>query len=1213
MKSILSKYLYLGVSALIMLGAVSCVEGVDEEMQHSFPNDNIVFRTSIEATSRSASDYHHGYLSVVEEELSLTQSATRSTPLSSLNGLDANVTAYIYDTWTPTERPDAWSGLSHKKFVFKEYQLEAEGNPVTWKSAAAVAGDKMRIYAVSPYNTTMGTDTLSTGYGYPTISHSVPTLAANQNEILVAYTDVNRTEYYHDASLDFQHALTAVRFKMGFAASVESLLIEGINSKGTMVIGNKQWTCDTEQNYEIAFAGGKSIAAGAFINDGGDIYMMIPQILGTNARLTLTYDGGQTLSADLSGLSWEPGRLITYTLNESVVLDNVQYFDLAAGNVDITPSGFKGYIYVNGVVTEVSGAHNASYMYYIYQSSESQTATNKNNTGWKTTLRVGECRVPTYPRVKMGTEPWSEYITNNTSVEGVIEAWDNEQGVTNAAGSAGAVRNAGRQSTPYRIKVGGNIKCNITIDNLYSTFQVNTESRVEAGIGFIPTGSESYLNINIVGDNRFGAIHYSNLDPTSDNEIRFNGTGSMTVADVNYYKSSSNDPNSVYGVIGEAGYYGNHWAAAIGNNDSADKAYGIVFNGGVIFAGTTKIENCSAIGGGGNGHTSITINGGDITAVASTTGTAIGGGIGFNNAGGQGTVTINGGNVYAYNFANRWDIPSSAIGGAGSKARGGNTGIVTITGGNVYAQSAIGTAIGGGSSYSVEGGNAIITITGGHVVAKSVAANSGLNPGTIIAAGAGIGGGAGCTSGSNSNKNGGSATINISNNPIIRTGSVGGGKTNSPGGKLGTAQITVSGGDIQAQFIMENTGSGLESDRPKFDMSGGVIRNSDVDDPEYYHVQRNGGAVYMGDGTFTMTGGIIKDCNADKGGAVYIKGTSAPKFNMTGGSISGCVSTSHGGAIYLEDGTVSLGGTGSISNCEGLKGGAIYILKTSAHTPAFTMTAGSVSDCKSHSDGGAVYLEGGVVTISGGSINDNLAAGGNGGGVSIATGNFKMPEGGTAAITHNTALYQSSVGGDGGGIYVSSITSDVTVDVLSGSITNNTADRVGGGLCVDMSGSTGAKADVVVGTAGGSDDSPMISHNMALNQGGGLYVIGEKANIEINSGTILNNTTSMYVANQDVANELGTVTLLGGQVTHVVVTFHGNGGYFSGAETATQNIVTATNSVLVQPEGINRAGYNFLGWHTRADGNDAKGQDYYNGDTMNISESLDLYAQWELM
>lgn len=1201
MKSSMSKYIHTILSVLLLAGAATaCMEELHDESSHTSPNEDIVFQASLSTQVKSSIDYRFSYLSVVEEDLSLvsTPLETKAAPQTSLDGLEASVRAYIYDSWDPENPSSPWNMLNDKKFIFNDYTLEAERDPVTWKSAAAVTGSKMRVYAVSPYGFDLGD-------GIPTITHSVGTDPKTHKEVLVATTDVSKADYYNNVPLNFQHALTAVRFRMGFACSVESIEIEGICTEGVHVLGSSDWTSSNEKTFTISFPGGKSFDAGSLVNDGEDIYMMIPQLLGTNARLVLTYDGGKTLTAEMSGVRWEMGKLITYTLNETLQLDSVQYFDLAAGSIVINENSYSGYIYVNGVRTAVTGAHSDDNVYYVYQSSSKKTATDKNNTGWESALRVGKCRIPEYRRVEYKGKKWSDFITNNQVVEDVIEAWDNKEA------NAGAVHDVFRDTTKNYISIGGELKCQLTIDNLYSRFQQASVSRTKGGIGFLPLGTGASLTLNIVGDNRFGCIHYSNTSPDNGNKIIFTGTGSLTVADVDFKTSFAESSGSTTGSF-EPGYFSNFWCSAIGNNDSADQTYGMVFEGGVIFAGTTKAENCTAIGGGGNGATTIEINGGDITAVAATTGTAIGGGIGFNSPGGAGNILITGGNVYAYNFANRWDIPSSAIGGAGSKARNGAVGNVTITGGNVYAQSAIGTAIGGGSSYSSFGGRADITISGGHVVARSVAAESGLKPGTMISPGAGIGGGTGCTSGDNPNLNGGSATIKISNNPIIRTGSIGGGHTNSPGGHLGTANIIVTGGDIQAQFIMENTMSGIDSDRPRFTMSGGVIRNSDVDDPEYYHVQKNGGAVYMADGVFEMSAGEIKDCHGHNGGAVYIKGVDSPEFSMSGGTISSCVSDANGGAIYLEDGNVNLSGIGTIYDCEGQKGGAIYILKTTDNTPEFMMTSGLINACSSFSDGGGVYLEGGLVTVSGGSIKENIAIGGNGGGVSIATGNFNMPSGGTAVIDDNTALNQQSKGGKGGGIYVSSVTSDVEVNVLSGQIMNNTADIFGGGLCVDMSESQGAKADVVVGETSGTISSPMISKNKALLQGGGMYVIGENANIYIHNGTILNNITSAYVANQDVANEFGMVTLNGGNVTHVVVTFHGNGGYLNGAETAIQNIVTATNSVLVQPSVINRAGYRFTGWHTRADGNDSKGKAYTDGDIMNLSQSIDLYAQWEL-
>ena len=101
----------------------------------------------------------------------------------------------------------------------------------------------------------------------------------------------------------------------------------------------------------------------------------------------------------------------------------------------------------------------------------------------------------------------------------------------------------------------------------------------------------------------------------------------------------------------------NYWNSALGASDStAEDARGIVINGGTIFAGTTYQDNCTAIGAGGNAYGEVTINGGTVTAVASTTGTAIGGGIGYTSQGGNAIVKITGGTVYAYNYENIVDL-----------------------------------------------------------------------------------------------------------------------------------------------------------------------------------------------------------------------------------------------------------------------------------------------------------------------------------------------------------------------------------------------------------------------------------------------------------------------------------------------------------------------------------------------------------------------------
>ena len=130
---------------------------------------------------------------------------------------------------------------------------------------------------------------------------------------------------------------------------------------------------------------------------------------------------------------------------------------------------------------------------------------------------------------------------------------------------------------------------------------------------------------------------------------------------------------------------------------------------------------------------------------------------------------------------------------------------------------------------------------------------------------------------------------------------------------------------------------------------------------------------------------------------------------------------------------------------------------------------------------------------------------------------------------------------------------------------------------------------------------------MAMMAGGGLYARGMNANITINSGMIDENDVSAYVKNENVANEKGAVTLNDGLVTHVVVTFNGNGGKVGETETYAQKIVTNTNSKLA-PNRFVRAGYTFTGWNTRSDG---LGTLYSEGEAKPLSEDIALYAQWK--
>jgi len=291
-------------------------------------------------------------------------------------------------------------------------------------------------------------------------------------------------------------------------------------------------------------------------------------------------------------------------------LDISEYivFDLYYGDVTITDSTYSGWVY-NGTGQPkqvTNGQHSASNKYYVFQS--------------KGEVLDG---IPEYNEI----ESWSDYITDNSDVKSVIKEWDK--------------RATERKVTNNIVLVSGSSTYNVTIDDIWAcdNDHLFSAGRDSGGVGFNATQNGKMI-LTLIGDNRVDRVHYYGKRESGANLI-INGTGTLTAAaasiNTQYDESDKN-------YKGE-----NFWCSAIGGDDSSNGgADGIQIDSGVIYAGTTYEDNCTAIGGGGNDFGGITINGGTVTAVASTSGSAIGGGIGYHSSAGDTHVTFNGGYVYAY-------------------------------------------------------------------------------------------------------------------------------------------------------------------------------------------------------------------------------------------------------------------------------------------------------------------------------------------------------------------------------------------------------------------------------------------------------------------------------------------------------------------------------------------------------------------------------------
>ncbi len=829
------------------------------------------------------------------------------------------------------------------------------------------------------------------------------------------------------------------------------------------------------------------------------------------------------------------------------------YFDLAAGNVEIGGTTYSGSIFVNGEAKPVSGTHEAKNEYYIYQS----TATNKSETGYKDTTDYTNrtnCRVPTYNRVQYNSQPWTEYITNNTKVVEVSTNWEKAA--------------AQRTATPNYIilKQESGYTANVTIDNIWSNHHEASTSRTTGGIGAHLDNMEgTTINLILKGDNRVGCVHYSS-DRGSGNQLIFsNGDdaskpGSITVADF-------------------PGRWGaNHWNAVIGAADNpgfvSDMSEGIVIKGGVIYAGATPNDNCTAIGGGGNNYGSVTIDGGTVTAVTAGTGTAIGGGIGYSDPGGDTDVTINGGTIYAYNLGlqdgatDKFSdfVPAAAIGGGGSRrSAGGLEANITITGGTIYAQSMGGPGIGGGGSAESSGGSANITITGGTIIAKST---GGSYNGVKISAGASIGGGTGKTAG-------GSVTLTIQEtNPekaktILRTGSIGGGKATGAS-TIGSATVLIEGGDITGQVIMAGTGD--PNKKCSFTMTDGKLHSTnlidgnkvtDIADPQadvpIQYLEKNGGAVWMADpiGVTNISGGTIEGCTAYLGGAVYMEGGT---FTLSGdGTIQnntarrgdGSTLQGYGGGVYVTGGTANIGGGSIDRNKAQVRGGGLYVTTAGTSIGKVNITKGFIRGNTAGfgtetapvpadvGRGGGVYLEGGQFTMTGGEISGN-SANYRGGGIFLT----KKPTLTAGTISGNTAK------DSGGGICVNGDAVELTspaMKIFGNSAKNGGGVAVLGGSFTLNGGAVGIPGQVLnTATKGGGvyvsgGDAAVYSGHIWYNsaaEGGGVYLAKGEGDFTLNGAdaVISHNTATsgggVYLYKNPILNqgriEANTATENGG-------------------------------------------------------------------------------------
>lgn len=315
----------------------------------------------------------------------------------------------------------------------------------------------------------------------------------------------------------------------------------------------------------------------------------------------------------------------------------------------------------------------------------------------------------------------------------------------------------------------------------------------------------------------------------------------------------------------------------------------------------------------------------------------------------------------------------------------------------------------------------------------------------------------------NGAKNGGglgnSGSVTICCNSVINNNdaSTGGGGIWNHGGTIEAFDSTqiklnldnLNGGGVENEFYGKfQMYGGAISDNEDNQVAGGVallsgtITLTDVAVQGNYAAVRGGG-IYVGGGTLTLTNDvtIVPDANGKKnqagiGGGMFVN---AGTVKMSGGAIdsNSAMTTGPGGALGAGGGGlyVNLGGiviltaVGINLNASRFNGAGVYVNGGSLELNK-DFIGNNYTQTILGGKGGGMFMNGGFVTVSGGTIENNSApfGAGNGGGI--------FNNAGALTLKNDVKIFMNSAKNDGGGMYLANAS---TTTINGVEVTSNKA------------------------------------------------------------------------------------------------------------------------------------------------------------------------------
>lgn len=464
----------------------------------------------------------------------------------------------------------------------------------------------------------------------------------------------------------------------------------------------------------------------------------------------------------------------------------------------------------------------------------------------------------------------------------------------------------------------------------------------------------------------------------------------------------------------------------------------------------------------------------------------------------------------------------------------------------------------------------------------------------------------------------GTKTLDLNGHGIKYT--CGAGKTSSVITVGNGANLTLNDSGSTTHYYTVD-GDGLatvnDSGAQTYSFTGGYITGANT-----YGIGEGYGAVHVvSGGTFTMYGGTIIGNRVERGGGVQNNGN----FTLNDGTITGNISHVHGGGVCTRGGnsrTIIAGGTITKNVARRFGGG----LNISGPTE---MSGGTISDNEikprdeqgQTGGGGGVYVDNSF-TLTGGTISGNKAVNNTDknnqlGGGGILIGNGQLTLSGNTVIKNNSGIngYDDLYVPTGKTIAIGGELSGESIGVTMqppGVFTNSTntsfndptkfvSDNASYAVGKNADGQLFLGAPVTVtfdtngrGTApdsltvpGGSVITSPAAPTETGYTFGGWYTEAECLNAFDFTAAVTADTTLYAKWALNTYN----------------VTFDANGGTGTMAEqTASHNVAAE----LVE-NAFTRAGYNFAGWNTSADGT---GTPYADGASVTLTAPLTLYAQW---